>query len=139
MPIAFNHTIVGARDKRESAEFVCELFDLPSPKPFGHFMVVTLEHGASLDYADVAGGDLGEVEGCAMFEGDGQKVTELLWTWQPEQFADELGGLPLIVGGNDGVVELDRHRACQSTSARSIPGRCCPDRETPGCRTARCL
>jgi catechol 2,3-dioxygenase-like lactoylglutathione lyase family enzyme len=31
MPIAFNHTIVAARDKRESAEFLAELFGLPSP------------------------------------------------------------------------------------------------------------
>lgn len=53
MPIAFNHTIVAARDKRESAEFLAELFGLPSPVPLGHFMTVALEHGATLDYADV--------------------------------------------------------------------------------------
>ncbi|MBW0012229.1 VOC family protein [Mycobacterium sp.] len=52
MSISFNHTIVASRDKRESAEFLAELFGLPSPKPFGPFMVVALDHGASLDYAD---------------------------------------------------------------------------------------
>lgn len=52
MPIEFNHTIVAARDKRESAEFLTELFGLPSPVPFGHFLTVTLEHGANLDYSD---------------------------------------------------------------------------------------
>jgi extradiol dioxygenase family protein len=57
MPISFNHTIVAARDKRESAEFLAELFGLPSPKAFGHFMVVALEHGASLDYSDAPAGD----------------------------------------------------------------------------------
>ena len=57
MSISFNHTIVAARDKRESAEFLAELFGLPSPKPFGHFMVVALDHGASLDYADVPEGE----------------------------------------------------------------------------------
>jgi extradiol dioxygenase family protein len=57
MPIEFNHTIVAARDKRESAEFLAELFGLPSPAPFGHFLAVTLEHGASLDYSDVPGGE----------------------------------------------------------------------------------
>ena len=56
MPIEFNHTIVAAHDKRESAEFVSELFGLPSPKPFGHFLAVALEHGATLDYAEVADG-----------------------------------------------------------------------------------
>ncbi|MGC2347205.1 MAG: VOC family protein [Mycobacterium sp.] len=54
MPIAFNHTIVAARDKRESAEFVSELFGLPNPAPFGRFLAVQLEHGATLDYADTA-------------------------------------------------------------------------------------
>jgi extradiol dioxygenase family protein len=57
MAISFNHTIVAARDKHESAEFLTELFGLPSPQPFGHFMVVALEHGASLDYADVSDGE----------------------------------------------------------------------------------
>ena len=57
MPIEFNHTIVAARNKRESAEFLTELFGLPSPVPFGHFLTVTLEHGASLDYADVSDDD----------------------------------------------------------------------------------
>ena len=57
MPIAFNHTIVAARDKRESAEFLAVLFGLPSPVPFGPFMTVALEHGATLDYADVSAGE----------------------------------------------------------------------------------
>jgi len=57
MPIEFNHTIVAAHDKRESAQFLTELFGLPSPVPFGHFMTVTLEHGASLDYADASDGE----------------------------------------------------------------------------------
>lgn len=56
MTISFNHTIVAARDKRESAEFLAELFGLPNPKPFGHFMVVELDHGVSLDYSDAAEG-----------------------------------------------------------------------------------
>lgn len=59
MTISFNHTIVAARDKHESAEFLAELFGLPSPKPFGPFMVVALEHDASLDFADApAGGEI---------------------------------------------------------------------------------
>lgn len=56
MTISFNHTIVASRDKHESAKFLAELFGLPSPKPFGHFMVVAFDHGASLDYADAADG-----------------------------------------------------------------------------------
>lgn len=57
MAIRFNHTIVASRDKRDSAAFLAELFGLPDPKPFGHFMAVALEHGVTLDYADVAPGE----------------------------------------------------------------------------------
>ncbi|KAA1249371.1 VOC family protein [Mycobacterium simiae] len=54
MAISFNHTIVASHDKQQSAQFLAELFGLPSPVPFGPFMVVALEHGASLDYLDVS-------------------------------------------------------------------------------------
>ncbi|BBX62823.1 chaP protein [Mycobacterium saskatchewanense] len=57
MGISFNHTIVASRDKRKSAEFLVELFGLPEPKPFGHFMAVRLEHGVTLDYADAPEGE----------------------------------------------------------------------------------
>ncbi|AXN46054.1 Glyoxalase-like domain protein [Mycobacterium marinum] len=53
MAISFNHTIVASHDKRKSAEFLAELLDLPSPVAFGPFLVVALEHDASLDFADV--------------------------------------------------------------------------------------
>lgn len=53
MSISFNHTIVAAHDKHASAAFLAELFGLPDPQPFGRFMVVGLDHDASLDYADV--------------------------------------------------------------------------------------
>ncbi|BBY05091.1 VOC family protein [Mycobacterium noviomagense] len=56
MAISFNHTIVAARDKKKSAQFLTELFGLPDPVPVGRFMAVTLEHGATLDYADVPDG-----------------------------------------------------------------------------------
>ncbi|AFM18537.1 Glyoxalase/Bleomycin resistance protein/Dioxygenase superfamily [Mycolicibacterium chubuense NBB4] len=56
MAITLNHTIVAARDKTESARFLAELFDLPAPTPFGHFLVVQVGD-TSLDYADAGAGD----------------------------------------------------------------------------------
>jgi catechol 2,3-dioxygenase-like lactoylglutathione lyase family enzyme len=53
MTISFNHTIVAAHDKKLSSTFLTELFDLPSPEPFGHFLTVTVANGVSLDYAEV--------------------------------------------------------------------------------------
>lgn len=53
MAITFNHTIVAARDREESASFFTELFGLPPAKEFGPFLAVSLAHDASLDYAQV--------------------------------------------------------------------------------------
>ena len=57
MSIMLNHTIVAARDKRESATFLTDLFGLPGAEPFGHFLVVNVANDVSLDYADVPAGD----------------------------------------------------------------------------------
>ena len=35
MSIKLNHTIVSARNKKESATFLTEILGLPPPKPFG--------------------------------------------------------------------------------------------------------
>ena len=53
MAIAFNHTIVAARDRAESAAFFTEIFGLPDAAQFGPFLAVAIDHGASLDYAQV--------------------------------------------------------------------------------------
>ena len=52
VPIAFNHTIVHSRDAEESATFFSEIMGLPEPVTFGPFLMVPLEHGASLDFID---------------------------------------------------------------------------------------
>ena len=51
MAIRFNHTIVAARNREESARYFTELFGLEPAREFGHFLAVTLEHGVSLDFA----------------------------------------------------------------------------------------
>jgi catechol 2,3-dioxygenase-like lactoylglutathione lyase family enzyme len=38
MPVKLNHTIVHARDKRESAAFYAEVFGFGEPVPFGPFL-----------------------------------------------------------------------------------------------------
>ncbi len=50
-----NHTIVHARDRRESAEFLCELFGFDPPVAFGHFLVVEAGNGVSLDFMETDG------------------------------------------------------------------------------------
>ena len=48
--MAFNHTIVHCRDAAESAAFFSDIMGLPDPAPFGPFLMVPLQHGASLDF-----------------------------------------------------------------------------------------
>jgi catechol 2,3-dioxygenase-like lactoylglutathione lyase family enzyme len=52
MGIELNHTIVRVRDKRESATFLAELLGLDAPTRFGPFLIVELNNGVSLDFAD---------------------------------------------------------------------------------------
>jgi catechol 2,3-dioxygenase-like lactoylglutathione lyase family enzyme len=56
MPIAFNHTIVHARDARASADFFSEIMGLPAPRGWGPFLAVPVEHGATFDFAQVPDG-----------------------------------------------------------------------------------
>jgi catechol 2,3-dioxygenase-like lactoylglutathione lyase family enzyme len=52
MAVQFNHTLVNAQDKRESAAFLVSLLGLPEPKKYGPFLVVELGNGASLDFVN---------------------------------------------------------------------------------------
>ena len=55
MTVRFNHTIIAAKDKVRSAQFLAELLGLPEPQPFGHFQAVKLDDGVSLDYIESSG------------------------------------------------------------------------------------
>ena len=104
MPIAFNHTIVAARDKRESAEFLSELFGLPSPVPFGHFLTVPLEHGASLDYAEVSEGEAIRPQHYAFLvtEGDFDAIYGKIQSRGLEHWADPGAHRPGEINTRDG-------------------------------------
>jgi len=50
MTVQLNHTIVQSRDKRRSATFLTEILGLRDPVPYGPFLVVEVDNGASLDF-----------------------------------------------------------------------------------------
>ena len=52
MAVAFNHTIIAARDKRESASFFTDLFGLPEATIWGPFAIVTLADGVFVQFAE---------------------------------------------------------------------------------------
>lgn len=53
MPVELNHTIVHARDNRESAEFFTELLGLDITSKWGPFIAVALGNGVTLDFATI--------------------------------------------------------------------------------------
>jgi catechol 2,3-dioxygenase-like lactoylglutathione lyase family enzyme len=53
MAIDFNHTIVSARDSKNSATFLAEMLGLPPPKRWGPFQMVTTDNQANIDFMTV--------------------------------------------------------------------------------------
>jgi catechol 2,3-dioxygenase-like lactoylglutathione lyase family enzyme len=54
MTVQLNHTIIPARNKKESARFLSEILGLPEPFEFGPFMAVPVDT-LTLDYVEVEG------------------------------------------------------------------------------------
>lgn len=52
MTVQLNHTIIPARDKKESAAFLADILGLSEPFPFGPFLAVQVE-SLTLDYVEV--------------------------------------------------------------------------------------
>jgi catechol 2,3-dioxygenase-like lactoylglutathione lyase family enzyme len=52
MTVSFNHCIIFANDKHESAAFFTTLFDLPEPVAWGPFLSVALDHGVFIQFAE---------------------------------------------------------------------------------------
>jgi catechol 2,3-dioxygenase-like lactoylglutathione lyase family enzyme len=52
MPVTFNHTIIAAKDREESARFYRELFELTAAPSWGVFTNVQLDGGVLLQFAE---------------------------------------------------------------------------------------
>lgn len=55
MAVELNHTIVAARDKRASAEWLADLLGLAVGPPLGPFVPVETGNGVTLDFMDSTG------------------------------------------------------------------------------------
>jgi catechol 2,3-dioxygenase-like lactoylglutathione lyase family enzyme len=103
MPVQLNHTIVNVRDKQESARFLVEILGLPEPTPFGPFLVVQVDNGVSLDFAD----DHGEVDpqhyaflvGEAEFDAIFGRITERGLPYWADPFKQHPGEINTNDGG----------------------------------------
>ncbi|MXZ55961.1 MAG: VOC family protein [Gammaproteobacteria bacterium] len=51
MAVTLDHTIVSARNKEETAQFLAEILNLPEPVSWGHFAIVQVGE-LSIDFVD---------------------------------------------------------------------------------------
>lgn len=104
MAITFNHTVVAAKDRAESATFFTELFGLPAAKEFGPFLAVTLNHGVSLDYAQAADGADIRPQHYAFLvsEDEFDAIYGRILERGMQHWADPRGGRPGEINHNDG-------------------------------------
>lgn len=52
MTIQFNHHLIFARDKHESARFLTDLLGLPAPTPSGMFVTVHFDNAVSVHFVE---------------------------------------------------------------------------------------
>jgi catechol 2,3-dioxygenase-like lactoylglutathione lyase family enzyme len=104
MAIAFNHTIVAAKDRRESANYFTDVFGLPPAKEFGPFLVVSIEHGASLDFAQAAEDQEIHPQHYAFLvtESDFDAIFGRIRERGQQHWADPRGSRPGEINRNDG-------------------------------------
>ena len=104
MAITFNHTIVAAKDREESASFFTEVFGLPSAKEFGQFLAVELNHGVSLDFAQAAEGDDIRPQHYAFLvsEDEFSEIYGRIRERGMQHWADPRGGRPGEINHRDG-------------------------------------
>ncbi len=103
MSIRFNHTLVYARDKKASAAFLTDVLGLPPASPFGPFLVVELENGASLDFLDVGDSDIVPQHYAFLIdEGDLVKIFGRIHARGRAYWADPFKQRPGEINRNDG-------------------------------------
>jgi catechol 2,3-dioxygenase-like lactoylglutathione lyase family enzyme len=103
MPIDLNHTIVAARDKKESADFLASILGLAVAPQFGPFLPVETSNGVTLDYMDSPGGVhaqhyaflVGESEFDAIFE----RIKQARLTWWADPHHQRAGEINHNDGG----------------------------------------
>ncbi|MFG2650178.1 VOC family protein [Streptomyces sp. NPDC048436] len=58
MSIELNHTIVAAKDKKASAQFLADILGLQVEPQYGPFIPVNIPNGVTLDYGDGGSGPI---------------------------------------------------------------------------------
>ncbi len=102
MVAQLNHTIVWCSNQSASAKFLAEMLGRPAPTRFGHFDVVELDNGVSLDFADVEGPIRPQHYAFLISEADFDAVFSRIKDRGLEYWADPRGSRPGEINHNDG-------------------------------------
>ncbi|MBJ8344971.1 VOC family protein [Antrihabitans sp. YC2-6] len=102
MGISFNHTIVFAKDRQESAWFFTTYFGLPDPVQAGPFLAVQLEHGATLDFAQLDGEVFPQHYAFLVSEADFDAIYGRIVAAGLEHWPDPHSGRSGTINHNDG-------------------------------------
>ncbi|MFF7251027.1 VOC family protein [Embleya sp. NPDC008237] len=103
MSVELNHTIVHARDNRESAEFFADLLGLEITAEWGPFIAVDLSNGVTLDFATIPADEIAPQHYAflvseAEFDAAYQRITQR----GIEHYADPHRQHPGAINHNDG-------------------------------------
>ncbi|MEV0118606.1 VOC family protein [Streptomyces sp. NPDC050844] len=103
MSVELNHTIIHARDNRESAEFFTDLLGLEITSEWGPFIAVALSNGVTLDFATIPAKDIAlQHYAFLISEEEFDAAYEKISTRGIEHWADPQQKLPGEFNTNDG-------------------------------------
>ncbi len=102
MTAQLNHTIVWASDPSASARFLAAILGRPAPVRFGHFEVVALDNGASLDFARHEGPIQSQHYAFLIGEADFDGVLGRIRARKVEHWADPMRQRPGAINRGDG-------------------------------------
>jgi len=102
MAVHLNHTIVRTHDKRASATFLSEMLGVATPVPFGPFLVVEVDNGVSLDYADEDGDIVPQHYAFLVSEGEFDQIFGRIQAAGLDYYADPAGHLKGEINHHDG-------------------------------------
>jgi catechol 2,3-dioxygenase-like lactoylglutathione lyase family enzyme len=102
MTAQLNHTIVWCRDQKASASFLAEMLGRPAPARFGHFDVVDLDNGVSMDFAARDGQVTPQHYAFLIDEADFDAVLGRIHARKLDHWADPMRRRPGEINHNDG-------------------------------------
>ncbi len=102
MAVQFNHTLVWCHDQEQAAGFVTEILGLPPAVPFADFLVVALENGVSLDFAEKSGPVSVQHYAFLIGEDEFDAIYDRIRERGLEHWADPMRRRPGEINHNDG-------------------------------------